>query len=94
MDARAGMDFEEIQQNACKGEIQKGFMYWWEQIELIVCEKNHYDTYGVKYKIQENYLIAECFGEQIYKWEIVKKDVNFFKRCLIFIRNRINIDYI
>ena len=31
MSARAGMDFEEIQQNAYDAEVKKGFMYWSEQ---------------------------------------------------------------
>lgn len=31
MNARAGMNFEEIQQNAYEEEIIEGFMYWYEQ---------------------------------------------------------------
>ncbi|MBP3475824.1 MAG: hypothetical protein J6K48_05850 [Lachnospiraceae bacterium] len=42
MDARAGMDFEEIQKNAYVGEIQEGFMYSWE-------EKVYYIRYTDEY---------------------------------------------
>lgn len=42
MDARAGMNFEEIQENAYAGEIQEGFMYWWE-------EKVYYIRYTDEY---------------------------------------------
>lgn len=42
MDARAGMNFEEIQQNAYAGEIEEGFMYWWE-------EKVYYIRYTDEY---------------------------------------------
>lgn len=42
MDARAGMDFEEIQKNAYVGEIQEGFMYSLE-------EKVYYIRYTDEY---------------------------------------------
>ena len=42
MDARAGMNFEEIQENAYAGEIQEGFMYHWE-------EKVYYIQYSDEY---------------------------------------------
>lgn len=42
MDARAGMNFEEIQQNAYAGEMEEGFMYWWE-------EKVYYIRYTDEY---------------------------------------------
>lgn len=31
MNARAGMNFEEIQQSAYEEEVREGFMYWYEQ---------------------------------------------------------------
>lgn len=42
MDARAGMNFEKIQENAYAREIQEGFMYWWE-------EKVYYIQYTDEY---------------------------------------------
>ncbi len=42
MNARAGMNFEKIQENAYAGEIQEGFMYWWE-------EKVYYIQYTDEY---------------------------------------------
>lgn len=48
------------------------------EIEPIINEKCKYDTYGVEYKIQDHYMIAQCLGEQLYQWEILKKDGEVF----------------
>ena len=48
------------------------------EIEPIVSKNCNYDTYGAQYEIQENCLIAQSCGEQLYKWEILEKDEEIF----------------
>ena len=44
------------------------------EIEAISNKKSDYDTYGAKYTIQENYLIAQDFEKRLYQWKILEKD--------------------
>lgn len=45
MDARAGMDFEEIQQNAYEKDIEEGFMYSWEMPVYYIQYRDEYYEY-------------------------------------------------
>ena len=45
MNARAGMDFDEIQENAYEAEIKKGFMYWSEQEVYYIQYTDQYYQY-------------------------------------------------
>lgn len=44
------------------------------EIEVISREKCDFDSYGVKYYIQGNDLIARPYSEEPYRWEILEKD--------------------
>ena len=48
------------------------------EIEPFTNEKCKYDRYGAEYKIQDHYMIAQCFGEQLYQWEIKEKNGEVF----------------
>lgn len=48
------------------------------EIERIKTENDDYDTYGAKYKIDGNYLIAKWLDEEIYRWKIDSKNEEIF----------------
>lgn len=51
------------------------------QVEVIKNEDDDYDAYGATYRLESNYLICECLGEEIYRWNIVSEnnDILFVK---------------
>ncbi len=44
------------------------------QVEQIKKEEDDFDTYGAKYIIDENYLICQSLGDEIYRWNIINRE--------------------
>ena len=44
------------------------------EVENIKKAEDDYDTYGAKYRISADTIICECLGEEIYRWDIVRKN--------------------
>ena len=56
-----------------------------DQVEVIRSKDDDFDAYGAKYRLEGNYLICECLGEEIYRWNIVSEnnDILFVKDEII-----------
>ena len=44
------------------------------EVRQIKTRKDDYDNYGAGYRLDGDFLIADCMGEEIYRWKIENRD--------------------